>query len=154
MTSSDASTGWESGDSTATDTPASQRWGAEHAMTPFEALDLLLTWAIDGSAADHVDAEQWATVIAGQLREVESVRETLAVCTDQTAEIDRLNAGRELEQHMLRSAVDQIKAALNIHYLNPGQNLGHPECGYCRGADEEPLEWPCPTARALGITDV
>lgn len=74
MTSSDASTGWESGDSTATDRPASQRWGAEHAMTPFEALDLLFTWAMESSSPDRIDAEQWVTVIASQLREVDRLR--------------------------------------------------------------------------------
>jgi hypothetical protein len=52
----------------------------------------------------------------------------------------------ELEQ--LRA---QRAAVLAIHQREDSYVCGG-SCSYCRDSDEDPVKWPCPTAKALGVT--
>lgn len=59
---------------------------------------------------------------------------------DARAEVERLTAQRT--------------AVLEIHHREEN-TAGRVSCAWCRDSYEEPWEWPCPTAKALGVdTDV
>lgn len=139
MTSSDASTGWESGDSTATDRPPTVWWSPSLAATgrigliiesdrealvpeprpegplPDDAVRLI---PIDATEADIVGSR-----IVSLLRQGNDLHDRV------TRERDQLRAQRD--------------AALGLH----ASAKNYTGCRACY------RDWPCPTARALGVTE-
>ncbi|HST80931.1 MAG TPA: hypothetical protein VLL08_04210 [Kineosporiaceae bacterium] len=59
---------------------------------------------------------------------------------------DPIECGHEAA---LGEAEEQRRRALEIH--KPSE-FNDQECAGCIGSDENPLDWPCPTAQALGVT--
>jgi hypothetical protein len=60
--------------------------------------------------------------------------------------LDSLAAAVDREETLIR----QREAVLVIHQREDSYVCGG-SCSYCRDSDEDPIKWPCPTARALGV---
>lgn len=117
------------------------RRGAE-----IERMDTLAQQAIKAEADAVRELEAELVAVRSQ---ADRDRTRIASLEERNTRLGIVAADAERRQEAQRNAV----LALHPREESVGYGDEHATCGSCREADEEPTRWPCPTAKALGVTE-